>query len=240
VLKAEAVAAVQRVRAPSDELAAAFDADDGSAPEVGPVTYSGDVAAILQRRCQGCHRPGQVGPFSLLSYEDARRWAASIEEVVTDRRMPPWHADPRYGHFSNDRRLTARERATLLAWVEQGAPLGNPADAPTPREFPEGWSAGTPDLIIPMPDEYTVKADGVLPYQRFRVPTGFTEDRWVQIAEARPGDRSVVHHIVVYVDDKSEDARQRFKFRHREDTRRGTCPRSTLRASRSASPQART
>lgn len=203
-----------RVRAPSEPLAARLEEAEGPAPEVGPVSYHGEVATILQRRCQNCHRPSQVGPFSLLTYADARRWAGSLAEVVADRRMPPWHADPRFGHFANDRRLTARERATLLAWVEQGTPEGDPALAPPPREFPEGWAIGRPDRIIAMPDPYTVKADGVLNYQRFRVPTNFNEDRWVQAAEARPGDRSVVHHIIVYVDDHGDDARRRFKFRH--------------------------
>ena len=94
----------------------------GVAP-AGSVTFHKDVAPILQTKCQSCHRPGQVGPFSLLTYDQARRWAAGIYEVVDDRRMPPWHADPRYGKFENDRSLTPRERATLVAWVEHGTPL---------------------------------------------------------------------------------------------------------------------
>jgi peroxiredoxin len=174
---------------------------EDSEVEVGPVTYSGEVAAILQGRCQSCHRPGQVGPFSLTSYDDARRWAASIREVVAERRMPPWHADPRYGHFSNDRRLSARERSTLLAWVDQGAPLGDAVKIPAPRTHPEGWSIGTPDLVFQIPEEYQVAAQGALPYVRFRVPTNFKEDVWVRAAEAVPGARQVVHHIIVYVVD---------------------------------------
>jgi hypothetical protein len=127
--------------------------------------------------------------------------------VVDDRRMPPWHADPRYDKFEIDRSLPPRERATLVAWVEQGTPLGDPRALPPPRTFPEGWTIGTPDVIFEIPEPYTVAAQGVLPYQRFRVPTGFTEDKWVQAAEARPGDRSVVHHIIVYVadHDRNED-----------------------------------
>jgi peroxiredoxin len=189
-----------RVRPAASEMLAAF--QECTEPvAVGPVTYSTDVASILQAKCQSCHRPGQVGPFSLLTYEQARRWAAAIREVVEDRRMPPWHADPRYGHFSNDRGLTARQRATLLAWVEQGTPLGNPRDMPAARVFPEGWAIGTPDLVVPMREPFAVPAQGVVKYQHFRVPTGFTEDRWIQAAEARPGDRAIVHHIGVYVDD---------------------------------------
>jgi len=127
-----------------------------------------------------------------------------IREVVDDRRMPPWHADPRYGHFENDRSLTFRQRATLLAWVNQGAPLGDVKAVPAPRAFPEGWSIGTPDLVIEMPEAYQVPAQGTVPYQYFRVPSGFAQDKWVQAAEARPGDPSVVHHVLVAIDDHKE------------------------------------
>ena len=137
-----------------------------------------------------------------------------IREVVDDRRMPPWHADPRYGHFANDRSLTARERATLLAWVDQGAPLATPRTSPPAKTFPEGWTIGKPDVVFEIPEPYTVPAQGVVEYVRFRVPTGFKEDRWVQAAEAQPGDRSVVHHIIVYVDDHKRDARDRAATRH--------------------------
>ena len=152
--------------------------------EVGPVTFAADVARILQEKCQSCHRPGQVGPFSLLTYDDARRHAATIREVVDDRRMPPWHADPRYGHFQNDRSLTARERATLLAWVDQGTPAGRSRAAPRPQEFPEGWTIGTPDVVFEIPEPYTVAAQGVLPYVNLPGADRFTEDRWIQAAEA--------------------------------------------------------
>ena len=195
--------------------------------EVGPVTYAADVARIVQEKCQSCHRPGQVGPFSLRTYDDARRHAATIREVVDDRRMPPWHADPRYGHFQNDRSLTARERATLLAWVDQGSPLGDPAKLPAPKEFPEGWSIGTPDVVFEIPEPYTVSAQGVLPYVNLRVPTNFKEDRWIQAAEAVPGDRSVVHHIIVYVDDHDQARPDAAAVASTSAaTRPATCPRS--------------
>ena len=191
-----------RVRPAAPEIVAALEEKEAKDPvEVGPVTFAADVARIVQEKCQSCHRPGQVGPFSLRTYDDARRHSATIREVVDDRRMPPWHADPRYGHFQNDRSLTARERATLLAWVDQGSPLGDPEKLPAPKEFPEGWSIGTPDVVFEIPEPYTVSAQGVLPYVNLRVPTNFKEDRWIQAAEAVPGDRSVVHHIIVYVDD---------------------------------------
>jgi peroxiredoxin/mono/diheme cytochrome c family protein len=177
--------------------------------QVGKVTYAADVAAILQNKCQSCHRPRQAAPFSLLSYDDARRWATTIREVVEDRRMPPWHADPRFGHFANDRSLSARERATLLAWVDQGAPLGDPKDLPAPKSWPEGWSVGQPDVVLSMAEPYTVPAQGTVAYQYFRVPTNFHEDKWVQSIECRPGDPAVVHHIIAYLLPKERDPAER-------------------------------
>lgn len=168
--------------------------------EVGQVTFASDVARILQDRCQTCHRPGQSAPFSLLTYDDARAHGAMIQEVVQQHRMPPWHADKRYGTFANDRRLNPRERATLLAWIDQGAPLGDPVAIPRERRFAEGWSIGTPDVILTMSEPYVVAPQGVLPYQYFRVSTHFTEDKWVQAVEARPGDRQVVHHFIVRIE----------------------------------------
>src|SRR6516162_4880254 len=168
----------------------------------GPVTYAKDISRILQKNCQDCHRPGQIGPMSLLTYRDARAWSETIKEVVTDRRMPPWYADPRYGHFSNDRSLPAKEREALLAWVDQGMPKGDDKDLPPPRVFPEVWKIGEPDVIIRMPAEFDVPAEmpkfGV-PYKYFFVQTEFDEDRWVERAEARPGAAAVVHHIIAFV-----------------------------------------
>ncbi len=169
--------------------------------DVGHVNYAADVAAIMQRKCQECHRPGQVAPFSLVTFEDARDNAASIREVVDQRRMPPWHADPQIGRFENDRSLSAIERATIMAWVDQGTPAGDSKSAPAPISYADDWKIGKPDLVFEMPEPYAVAAQGVLPYQYFRVPTGFKEDKWIQAAEARPGDRTVVHHCVVGVDD---------------------------------------
>jgi peroxiredoxin len=194
-----------RIRPAAPEVARAYEQDEQAHPvQVGKVTYSAEVAALLQKKCQSCHRPGQVAPFSLLSYDDARKHAAMIHEVLEDRRMPPWHADPRYGQFANDRTLSTGERATLLAWVEQGTPLGNPSEIPPAREFPEGWTIGKPDVVFEIPEPYYVPAQGVVAYVHFMVPTHFTEDKWIQAAEAVPGDRSVVHHIVVYLLDPSK------------------------------------
>jgi hypothetical protein len=197
---AGAVGSRPRIRALPRPILAQRRASEKSVA-VGPVTYAADVAPILQRRCQSCHRPGQVAPFSLLDYDQARRWAGPIREAVESRRMPPWLADPRFGHFLNDRRLSPRERAVLLAWIDQETPLGDPSKLPPPRSFPKGWTIGTPDAVYTMKEPFTVPADGVLSYQRFRVETQFAEDRWIQAAEARPGNRAVVHHICVFLAD---------------------------------------
>ncbi len=204
-----------RVRAPIPSLGAALEARDRAQPaKVGAVTYAADVSRVIQEKCQACHRPNQVGPFSLLTYDDARKHSAMIREVVDDRRMPPWHADPRYGHFSNDRSLTAKERATLLAWVDQGTPLGDLKDLPATSTFPQGWSIGQPDVVFELPETYYVPAQGVVSYVYFRIPTNFKEDRWVQAAEAVPGDASVVHHIVVYLMDRNRMGRGRGPGEH--------------------------
>jgi hypothetical protein len=154
---------------------------------------------VVQRRCQVCHRAGEVGPFELRNYGDALAWADTIREVVADGRMPPWGANPAYGHFANDPSLTAREKALILAWVDAGCPEGDPADLPPPAVFPEGWSIGRPDLVVSMPEEFRVPATGVVEYQTFVVDPGFRENRWVAAAEIRPGNRKVVHHCNVFL-----------------------------------------
>jgi hypothetical protein len=169
------------------------------------VTFHRDVLPILRNRCQGCHRPGEIGPMSLLTYQDARPWAKAIREAVLLKKMPPWFADPRFGKFSNDRSLTSPEVETLVAWVDGGAVAGDPKPAPKPRAFAPGWNIGVPNAIFEMPDEFHVPASGVLEYQYFAVPTGFTEDRWVERAEVRPGNRAVVHHAIVFVRGPSQD-----------------------------------
>jgi peroxiredoxin len=168
----------------------------------GTVTFTKHVARILQKNCQECHRPGQIGPMALLTYYQAVNWAQTIREVVQDGRMPPWDADPRYGKFSNDRRLSAADKKTLLAWIDQGTPKGDLRDMPAARKFPSEWRIGKPDLVLTMPKAYEVPAEMPrygIPYQHFTVETNFKEDRWVERAEARPGAPGVVHHIIVFV-----------------------------------------
>jgi len=168
-------------------------------PAKTTVTYAKDVAPILQARCQGCHRPNQAAPFSLLTYDDAAKHGRMLKEVTAQRRMPPWHADPRYGHFSNDRRLTTREIDTLAAWVDGGMARGDDENLPKPITWPEGWALGKPDMIFEMPEAFDVPTTGVVPYKHWTIETNFTEDRWVRIAECRPGAPGVVHHIVAYI-----------------------------------------
>jgi hypothetical protein len=161
--------------------------------------FSKDIAPILFQHCASCHRAGQIAPMSLLSYEEVRPWAASIREKVATGAMPPWHSDAPRGQFSNDRRLSDAEKALILRWVSAGAPKGDAKDLPPVPPFPEDWEIGKPDAVITMPEPYVVPASGVIAYQNFTVPTNFTEDKWIQAIEVRPGARSVVHHILVFV-----------------------------------------
>src|SRR5260370_27489950 len=173
-----------------------------TAPVKAVVTFTKDVAPILQKNCQECHRPGQIGPMPLLSFEDAEGWSAMIREVVADRRMPPWYADPKIGHFSNDRSLRAKDRETLLAWIDQGCARGDDKDMPAHKSFPSEWRIGKPDVIFTMATPYDVPAAKPrlgIAYQYFVIETNFREDMWVDRAEARAGAPEVVHHIIAFV-----------------------------------------
>lgn len=165
------------------------------------VTYSNQIARIFATHCVECHRPGQIGPFAMDSYEEVAGWAEMIGEVVREDKMPPWHADPRWGHFSNDIRLTPEQKQQITAWVANGSPEGNPADLPEPPKFVDDWlMPQAPDVVYAMREEpFDVPADGVVDYQYFSVDTGFTEDKWITMAEALPGNRGVVHHIIAFV-----------------------------------------
>jgi hypothetical protein len=169
----------------------------------GPTFYR-DVLPILQKRCQECHRPGEIAPMPLVTYRDARPWAKAIRDAVRRRNMPPWFADPCCGKFANDRALTPVEIETLSQWAESGAEPGNANDAPPPRVWPSGGNLAAPDAVLAMPKAFAVPAKGAVDYQRFVLHTGFDGDRWVQGVEVRPGTRAVVHHVVVYIREAGE------------------------------------
>lgn len=188
-------------------LAAAAANSDGRSSSPAGVTFSKDVAPILYKNCASCHRPGEIAPMSLLSYKEARPWAKSIKEKVVERVMPPWHADPAYGHFKNDRRLSQKDIDTITAWVDGGAKEGNVKDLPPLPRFTEGWQMGKPDLVLSMLQDFDVPAEGVVDYKYFVIPTNFTQDRWVQAAEVRPGNRAVVHHVIVFVAEAADLAK---------------------------------
>jgi hypothetical protein len=163
------------------------------------VTFYKDVLPVLEKNCQNCHRPGEAAPFSLLTYKDARPWAAAMKEAVVSRKMPPWFADPHVGKFSNDRSLSKSDVHTLVAWAESGAIAGDPGEGLKPVDFTDGWSIGKPDYVVEMPAAFEVPANGTIDYQYFLVPTNFKEDKYVRLAEARPGDRALVHHIIAFI-----------------------------------------
>src|SRR5262245_50987643 len=162
-------------------------------------TFNTDVGPILFKNCAECHRPGEAAPFSVLNYKDARPWARSIREQVVSRQMPPWHADPHVGAWANDRRLSQTEIDKIAAWVDDGAQEGEAKDLPPAPQFIEGWRIGKPDLVLTMPNEFTLEASGSDEYQNFEIPLNFTEDRYVLKAEARPGNRKIVHHIIAFI-----------------------------------------
>jgi len=164
-----------------------------------PVTFNKDVLPILQKNCQECHRPGEVAPMSLLTYQDARPWAKSIKAAVKSEKMPPWFMDAKYeGHFTNSRKLSQAEIDTLAAWADSGAVEGDAKDKPAPRTFENGWNI-KPDLVIEMPTEFQVPASGAVEYQYMLVKGNFPEDVWIEAAEMRPGNAAVVHHGEVWV-----------------------------------------
>ncbi len=166
---------------------------------LSPPNFYRDVLPILQTRCQQCHRPAEVAPMPLLTYRQVRPWAKAIREAVVLRKMPPWFAQPGFGPFSNDRSLSQHEIETVARWVDSGAPEGNPHDAPPAPHWVGGWNIHTPDLILQMPHPFPIPATGDVDYQYIVIPTGFTEDKWVEMAELRPSNRAIVHHAVVYI-----------------------------------------
>ncbi len=161
-------------------------------------TFYKDVLPILQANCQSCHRPGEVAPMSLLTFEQTRPWARAIKTAVQSKKMPPWFADENFGHFSNERRLKAHEISLISAWVDAGAPGGNASDAPPALTFENGWNI-KPDIIVDMPKPFDLPAQGTINYKYILVKTNFKEDMWVTAAEMRAGNPKVLHHGKVWV-----------------------------------------
>ena len=162
------------------------------------VTFNRDVLPVLQKNCQECHRPGEVAPMSLLTYSEARPWAKALKAAVVSQKMPPWFADPKYGHFTNDRRLSPQEIETISSWADSGAPEGDAKDKPAAKTFTTGWKI-KPDMVIEMPEAYQLQAKGTINYQYIRVKGNITQDLWVEAAEMRPSNPKVLHHGKVWV-----------------------------------------
>ncbi len=189
--------AVEATTAPGCVLA--VDGADPAAPEA--VTYHNRVSRILQRNCETCHRESGAGPFALGTYEAAKEVAPMIGFVVENGIMPPWFADPGTGPWQNDRSLSDRDRKALLDWAANGAPAGDPADEPLPRTFTTGWSIGTPDAVVAIPEAIAVPAEGVVDYQYVYVKTDFPEDRWIEQMEILPTAPQVTHHVLVFLEE---------------------------------------
>ncbi|MBI1313449.1 redoxin domain-containing protein [bacterium] len=189
------------VKTPSTEVVGCFIGRVKEPQLDSPVTYSKQIARILQKHCVECHRAGEIAPFALTKYDEVVGWGDTMLEVIADRRMPPWHANPEFGHFRNERSLTDDEKLTLRKWVAAGCPEGDASQLPEPEKFVSGWQLPRkPDLVVEMQDRpYEVPAEGAVKYQYFRVDPKLTEDKWVLAAEAQPGNRAVVHHILVFV-----------------------------------------
>ncbi len=175
----------------------------GFAPALGadsprlPVTFNKDVAPILFERCAACHRPGEVAPFALLNYRDAAKRAGQIADITSSREMPPWKAEPGAGHFADERRLPDAEVATIRQWADSGAVEGDAADLPAAPKFTSGWQLGEPDLVVKMPEPYTLTATGPDEYRCFVLPVQIPAGKYIRAMEYRPGNRKIVHHAVL-------------------------------------------
>lgn len=191
----------QAISKPSTEAVGCFIGRIRDMKTDGKVTWSNQISRLFQKRCVECHRDGDIAPFSLTNFEEVAGWGETIAEVIEDNRMPPWHANPKHGHFANDRHLSQEEKQLVYQWVADGTPEGDPKELPEPRTYPTGWQLPQkPDRVIDMRDEpFHVPAAGTVRYQYFSVDPGFQEDKWIKMAEVQPGNRSVVHHILVIV-----------------------------------------
>jgi hypothetical protein len=174
--------------------------------QTGSVSFNKDVLPILQQNCQICHRTGEVAPMSFLTYESTRPWAKAIKQAVLTKKMPPWFADPHYGGFRNAPKLTDADIKTLAAWADGGALEGDPQEKPQPVSWPAGWHI-RPDVIVSMPEAHNVTAKGSGEIKSFDVPNPFKEDTWINAIEIRPGEPSVVHHVMLQVPEETPGPR---------------------------------
>jgi len=204
----DAVAAVIAGRAPAEKqttpVGCVFEAWNSASAMPEKVTFARDIAPIVYSNCTTCHRPGEVAPFSLMTYADVKKHAKQIATVVDDRIMPPWKPEIGFGHFTGERRLTADQIALVQSWAKSGAPEGNPADLPPTPQYGGGWTLGTPDLVLTMPESYTVPAGGRDVYRAFVLPTNVTEDKMVVAAEFRAGNPKIVHHALLFLDNSGK------------------------------------
>ena len=168
----------------------------------GVPTYARDIAPILRAKCENCHRPGEVAPFSLQTYQQAGAWAADIKRYTQNRQMPPWKPASGYGVFKDEaaHQLTDQERTTLSRWADSGAPEGDPKQIPPPRKYTPGWQLGDPDLVLTADRDYHLAADGDDVYRNFIIKPNFMTDRYIGAVEVRPGNRAVVHHVIMFID----------------------------------------
>ena len=170
----------------------------GAQAQSAPTFYR-DILPILQQHCQSCHRPGEIAPFPLETYAQAKNWASAIAADIASRKMPPWFADPSCGHFVNNPSLSATELETIKQWVATSASAGNSRDAPPAPHWIDGWNIAKPDVIFTLPEPVKIPAFGDVEYTYEIVPTNFAEGKWVRMSEMRPSARDHVHHAVVYI-----------------------------------------
>lgn len=181
--------------------------DSGPQPEPQPLvqkgfTYAEDIAPLLNNHCIQCHRPGEVAPFSLIGYENAKQWSAMMAQVTESGQMPPWKAEPADVEYKNNFGLTNEQRKMLKAWDEAGAPRGDRSKEPAPPTFGKDWALGDPDLLLQMPYEFELKADGQDEYWNFVIKPDIKEPVWVQAMDVRPGNKKIVHHVIAFTDKK--------------------------------------
>lgn len=171
-------------------------------------TFSKDIAPLVFKHCVECHRPDEVGPFSLMSYGEVKKRSQQLLSFVASRQMPPWKPVAGFGEFISERRMSDAEIALLKAWVEQGAPEGDPRDLPPAPKFNDGWAFGEPDLVVSMPEPYVLQAEGRDILRNFVMPLNFAEDRYVRAYQLRASNRRVVHHALLFLDNTGNSRRK--------------------------------